>query len=88
MITEHDRVVLTAPVPKERLEIGDVGIVVHVYQDGKAFEVEFTPLDGHTAAVATVEASQVRPVSSREIPTPASWRPADAWGFGAEETRR
>ena len=67
MITEHDRIVLTAPVPKERLEIGDVGTVVHVYQDGKAFEVEFTALDGHTAAVATVDASQVRPISSREI---------------------
>ena len=67
MITEHDRVVLTAPVPKERLEIGDVGTVVHVYQDGKAFEVEFTARDGHTAAVATVDASQVRPISSREI---------------------
>ena len=67
MIAEHDRVVLTAPVPEERLEIGDVGTVVHVYQDGKAFEVEFTALDGHTAAVATVDASQVRPISSREI---------------------
>jgi len=67
MITEHDRVVLTAPVPKESLEIGDVGTVVHVYQDGKAFEVEFTALDGHTAAVATVEASQIRPIRSREI---------------------
>ena len=67
MITEHARVVLTAPVPKERLEIGDVGTVVHVYPDSKAFEVEFTALDGHTAAVATVEASQVRPINSREI---------------------
>jgi hypothetical protein len=67
MIKELDRVVLTAPVPKERLEAGDVGTVVHVYEDGKAFEVEFTTLDGNTAAVATVEASQVRPVSSREI---------------------
>ena len=67
MITEHDRVVLTAPVPTERLEIGDVGTVVHVYVDGKAFEVEFTALDGHTAAVATVDASQIRPINSREI---------------------
>jgi hypothetical protein len=33
-----------------------VGTVLHVYADGKAFEVEFTTLDGHTAAVATVEA--------------------------------
>ncbi|MPY88603.1 MAG: DUF4926 domain-containing protein [Luteitalea sp.] len=67
MIKEHDRVVLTAPVPKERLEVGDVGTVVHAYRDGKAFEVEFTTLDGRTAAVATVEASDLRPVSSREI---------------------
>ena len=67
MITEHDRVVLTAPVPKERLEVGDVGTVVHVYPDGKAFEVEFTTLDGHTASVATVEVSQVRPVTGDEI---------------------
>ena len=67
MIREHDRIVLTAPVARERLEKGDVGTVVHVYPDGKAFEVEFTTLDGHTAAVATVEASSVRPVTGREI---------------------
>ena len=67
MIREHDRVVLTAPITKERLEVGDVGTVVHVYPDGKAFEVEFTTLDGHTDAVATVETSQVRPVTSGEI---------------------
>ena len=48
MIRDHDRVVLTAPVPKERLEIGDVGTVVHVYQDGKAFEVEFITLSTAT----------------------------------------
>jgi hypothetical protein len=67
MIKEHDRVVLTAPVPGEGLEVGDVGTVVHVYADGKAFEVEFTTLDGKTAAVATVEAPAVRPVTSHEI---------------------
>ena len=67
MINELERVVLTASVPKESLETGDVGTVVHVYGDGKAFEVEFTTLDGHTAAVVTLEASQVRPVGRREI---------------------
>ena len=67
MIREHDRVVLTAPVPNERLEIGDVGTVVHVYADGQAFEIEFMTLDGQTVAVATVETSAVRPVTSHEI---------------------
>ncbi len=67
MIRELERVVLTAPVPAEHLEAGDVGTVVHVYADGKAFEVEFTTLEGKTAAVATVEAVNVRPVGRREI---------------------
>jgi hypothetical protein len=68
MIREHDRIVLTASVPSERLERGDVGTVVHVYADGKAFEVEFVALDGHTRAVATLEADQVRPVTGRDMP--------------------
>ncbi len=67
MIKEHDRVVLTAAVPGEGLTTGDVGTVVHVYGDGRAYEVEFITLDGQTAAVVTLEASQVRSVAPREI---------------------
>ena len=67
MIKEHERVVLKSPVPAEGLEAGDVGTVVHLYRDGLACEVEFTTLEGKTAAVVTLEASQVRPVGKREI---------------------
>ncbi len=67
MIREHERVVLTTPVPAERLEAGDVGTVVHVYRDKLAYEVELTTLAGKTAAVVTLEATQVRPVAEREI---------------------
>jgi len=67
VIKEHDRVVLTKPIPSEALEVGDVGTVVHVYRDGRAYEVEFTTLAGKTAVVATVEKNQVRPVNQREI---------------------
>ena len=66
-IKDLERVVLTTDVPKAGLEAGDVGTVVHIYRDGRAFEVEFTTLEGKTAAVVTVEASDVRPVSRREI---------------------
>ena len=69
MIKEHDRIVLTEPVLAEGLEVGDVGTVVHVYADGKAFEVEFTTLDGKTAAVATVEAAAARSLSAGEDAT-------------------
>ncbi len=67
MIREHDRVVLVTAVPAEGLVAGDVGTVVHIYRDGQAYEVEFTTLEGKTAAVITLEASQVRPVGKREI---------------------
>ncbi|BCA56442.1 DUF4926 domain-containing protein [Nitrospira sp. KM1] len=67
MIKEHDRVVLAATVPTEGLVADDVGTVVHVYGDGQAYEVEFTTLEGKTAAVITVEAAHVRPVGKREI---------------------
>ena len=67
MIKEHERVVLKTDLPAEKLEAGDVGTVVHVYRDGLAYEVEFTTLEGSTAAVVTVEAANVRPVSKRDI---------------------
>jgi hypothetical protein len=66
-VKEHDCVVLTADLPKEGLLAGDVGTVVHIHQGGVAYEVEFVTLTGRTVAVATVEASQLRPVSRRDI---------------------
>lgn len=67
MIKEHERVVLKTSLPSEGLEAGDVGTVVHVYNDGLAYELEFTTLEGKTAAVVTVESAQIRPVDKREI---------------------
>lgn len=67
MIKEHDTVVLVTAVTGEGLLPGDVGTVVHVYRDGQAYEVEFMTLEGKTAAVITLEASQVRSVGQREI---------------------
>jgi hypothetical protein len=67
MIKEHDRVVLVTAVPFEGLVAGDVGTVAHVYRGGQAYEVEFITLEGKTAAVVTLEASQVRPTGKREI---------------------
>ena len=66
-IKEHDCVVLTKNMPEERLEAGDVGTVVHIHQDGAAYEVEFVTLAGRTVAVATVDASALRPVGTRDI---------------------
>lgn len=76
MIKEHDRIVLKTDLAAEGLEAGDVGTVVHIYRDGLAYEVEFTTLNGNTAAVVTVEAAQVRPVHKREITHARELQPA------------
>lgn len=76
MIKEHSRVVLKSDIASESLEAGDVGTVVHIYRDGQAYEVEFTTLSGETAAVVTVESSQVRPVHKREITHARELQPA------------
>ncbi|HXG09346.1 MAG TPA: DUF4926 domain-containing protein [Gemmataceae bacterium] len=67
MIREHDCIVLTQDIPDEGLQAGDVGTVVHIHQGGAAYEVEFMTLTGKTIAVTTVLASQLRPVSSRDV---------------------
>jgi len=66
-IKEHDCVVLTASLPAEGLEAGDVGTVVHIHAGGGAYEVEFVTLAGDTIAVATVDAGNVRPIGKRDV---------------------
>ncbi len=58
---------LTSDLPGEKLAAGDVGTIVHVHRDGKAYEVEFMSLDGETIAVVTLELAQLRPIERREI---------------------
>ncbi|MDQ5977957.1 MAG: hypothetical protein QG602_929 [Verrucomicrobiota bacterium] len=67
MLKEHDSVVLTTDVAEDGLKAGDVGVIVLVHQDGKAFEVEFMTLAGETIAVTSLSAAQVRPVGKQDI---------------------
>ena len=67
MINEHDRVALDRDLPEFGLTKGDLGTVVHIYADGKAYEVEFMTLSGDTIGVVTLETSDVRPTTDREI---------------------
>lgn len=67
VIKEHERIVLTTDVPEEKLTAGDVGVVVHIHDEGHGYEVEFVALDGETIAVVTLEHSHIRPVEHHEI---------------------
>ncbi len=67
MITEHSMVVLNDDRSANGLNAGDVGAVVHIYGEGKAYEVEFVDGDGSTIALLTLEPSDVRPIEAGEL---------------------
>lgn len=64
---ELELVVLKRDIPEHGLTCGDVGTIVHVYEDGEAYEVEFVLASGETLAVLTLEAGDVRPRGGQEI---------------------
>lgn len=67
MYNELDTVVLTHDVAEKNLKEGDVGVVVHVHNEEKAFEVEFVDARGETVAVLTLDNEDIRPIQRREI---------------------
>jgi hypothetical protein len=67
MITEHSIVVLNRDLRESGLQSGDVGAVVAVYADGKAYEVEFVDGGGSTVALVTLKPEDVRPIQAGEL---------------------
>ena len=67
MFNELDTVVLSHDLKELGLTRGDVGAVVHVYKNGKAFEVEFVTGEGKTIAVTTLTNTDIRPMQRQEI---------------------
>lgn len=67
MISEHDLIVLTRDLEAHSLCRGDIGVVVHCYSDGQAYEVEFMSAEGRTLAVVTLEGDAIRALGNREI---------------------
>lgn len=67
MIRELDIVVLAKNLDEYHLERGDVGAVVHVYEGGKAYEVEFVTGEGETIAIATLPTGDIRPMQRADI---------------------
>jgi hypothetical protein len=67
MIKEYDIVALSEDRPEDGLKRGDIGTVVMVHDDGRAFEVEFLARNGDTIALLTLPAGAVRTVQPPEM---------------------
>ncbi len=67
MVKELDPVILTRNVPEHGLVSGDVGTVVHLYDGGAAYEVEFIGPGGRTIALLTLLPTDVREPVDDEV---------------------
>lgn len=67
MFNELDTVVLKKDLKEHGLKKGDLGTIVHVYDDSKAFEVEFVATSGKTIALTTLTPEDVRSMAKHEI---------------------
>lgn len=67
MFEELDTIVLTKDIKEYDLRKGDIGTIVHLYDYGKAMEVEFIKADGKTIAVLTLTPSDVRAIAKNEV---------------------
>jgi hypothetical protein len=63
---ELDTVVLKRDLPESGLRAGDLGVVVHIHSPDD-FEVEFVRASGHTQAVVTLTAADLRPAGEHDL---------------------
>jgi hypothetical protein len=59
-INELDTVVLRTALPAEGLDVGALGTVVRVLDDGARLEIEFSGAGGRASTPVTLAAAQVR----------------------------
>jgi hypothetical protein len=64
---ELDRVALVQDLPEHGLKKDDIGMIVHVYNEYKGYEVEFVTFNGDLFALVSVYPSQIRPLGEHEI---------------------
>ena len=67
MIKELDLVVLMHDIEGYGLKAGDVGTVVHCYDDKVGYEVEFVTAEGKTIGVLTLTTADIRMFEHAEI---------------------
>lgn len=67
MIKELDLVAITHDINDYGLTTGDLGTVVHCYEDNLGFEIEFVTASGQTIAVLTLTDNDIRLLENQEI---------------------
>ncbi|MCB2262673.1 MAG: DUF4926 domain-containing protein [Candidatus Thiosymbion ectosymbiont of Robbea hypermnestra] len=64
---ETDLIVLTHDIAEHSLKTGDVGTIIHCYDDKVGFEIEFVTAEGKTIVVLTLTTKDIRAFDNMEI---------------------
>ena len=67
MLNELETVVIVNDIPEYNLITGDIGVVVHIYENDFAAEVEFVTGEGSTVGVLTLPVKDLRKIARDEI---------------------
>jgi len=67
MLNEFETVVINRDIPEYGLIKGDIGAIVHIYNNGSAIEVEFVSGEGITVGVITLSKDDIRQIAHDEI---------------------
>ncbi|MCG3137936.1 MAG: hypothetical protein HJJLKODD_01791 [Phycisphaerae bacterium] len=59
MLAEHDVVTVKNDIPEQNLRAGDVGAVVHCYNNRAVYEVELVDAHGLSRGVVTLREDQL-----------------------------
>ncbi len=63
---ELETIVLNRDIPKHGLQAGDIGAIVHLYENGN-FQAEFVSGEGDTVALLDLTVNDIRPMAPKEI---------------------
>ncbi|MCK5196701.1 MAG: DUF4926 domain-containing protein [Spirochaetales bacterium] len=67
MLNELETVVINKDIPEYGLIRGDIGAMVHIYENGSVVEVEFVSGEGSTVGVITLPKEDLRQIAHDEI---------------------
>jgi len=67
MYNELDIIILNTDILEFNLKTGDIGTIVAVYENGKAYEVEFITYSGQTLAVITLKPYQISAINAKSM---------------------
>ena len=67
MLNELETVVINKDIPEYGLIRGDIGVIVHIYENGSAVEVEFVSGEGRTVGVVILPKDDIRQIANDEI---------------------